>query len=112
MKNDELIHMWQEGNDQMFRDELTDRDMITQYLSEKTLKGNRSINYKLIFYLWSPKSHKLAGLTQAESLPGGPAAGIPGPGRTDRAIKAEIPVALDSCFYSADRFQINYLMPF
>jgi hypothetical protein len=50
MKNDELIHMWQEGNDQMFRDELTDRDMITQYLSEKTLKGNRSINFNLIFY--------------------------------------------------------------
>jgi hypothetical protein len=50
MKNDELIHMWQEGNDRMFRDEKTDRDMITQYLNEKTLKGNRSINFNLIFY--------------------------------------------------------------
>jgi hypothetical protein len=50
MKNDELIHMWQEGNDQMFRDEKTDRDMITQYLSEKTLKGNRSIKFNLIIY--------------------------------------------------------------
>ena len=50
MKNDELIHMWQEGNDQMFRDEKTDRDMITQYLSEKTLKGNRSIKLNLIIY--------------------------------------------------------------
>ncbi|MCK5066381.1 MAG: hypothetical protein KAR16_03035 [Bacteroidales bacterium] len=50
MKNDELIHMWQEGSDRMFRDEKTDRDMITQYLSEKTLKGNRNINFNLIFY--------------------------------------------------------------
>jgi hypothetical protein len=50
MNKDELIHMWQEGSDRLFSDELTDRDMITQYLSEKTLKGNRSINYNLIIY--------------------------------------------------------------
>ncbi len=50
MKKDELIHMWQEGNDALFRDELTDKDMITQYLNEKTLKGNRSINFNLVFY--------------------------------------------------------------
>ncbi len=50
MKKDELIHMWQEGNDRMFMDELTDKDMITKYLSEKTLKGNRNINFNLIFY--------------------------------------------------------------
>jgi len=50
MKKDELIHMWQEGNDRMFMDEQTDKDMITKYLSEKTLKGNRNINFNLIFY--------------------------------------------------------------
>lgn len=50
MKKDELIHMWQEGNDRLFRDELNDKDMITQFLSEKTLKGNRSINFNLLFY--------------------------------------------------------------
>ena len=50
MKKDKLIHMWQEGSDRMFRDEKTDRDMITQYLNEKTLKGNRSINFNLVFY--------------------------------------------------------------
>ncbi len=50
MKKDELIHMWQEGSDRLFRDELTDRDMITQYLNEKTLKGNRSIYFNLVFY--------------------------------------------------------------
>lgn len=50
MKRDELIHMWQEGNDRMFMSELTDKDMITKYLGEKTLKGNRSIVFNLIFY--------------------------------------------------------------
>ena len=50
MKKDELIHMWQEGNDRLFRDEKTNREMITQYLSEKTLKGNRSMQFNLIFY--------------------------------------------------------------
>jgi hypothetical protein len=50
MKKDELIHMWQEGNDRMFRDKKTNKDMITKYLSEKTLKGNRNINFNLLFY--------------------------------------------------------------
>ncbi len=50
MKKDELIHMWQEGNDRMFRDKTTDKVMITKYLSEKTLKGNRKINFNLLFY--------------------------------------------------------------
>ena len=50
MKTDELIHMWKEGSDRLFSEELTDKDMITQYLSEKTLKGNRNINSNLIFY--------------------------------------------------------------
>lgn len=50
MKEDELIHMWQEGGDRFFRDEKTDKDMISHYLSEKTLKGNRNINFNLICY--------------------------------------------------------------
>jgi hypothetical protein len=50
MKKDELIHMWQEGSERLFRDEKTDKEMITQYLNEKTLKGNRSILFNLIFY--------------------------------------------------------------
>ena len=50
MKNDELIHLWQKGSDRMFREEKTDRDMITQYLNERTLKGNRSMYFNLIFY--------------------------------------------------------------
>lgn len=50
MKKDELITLWQDGNDRMFRKEETDKDMITKYLNEKTLKGSRSINFNLIFY--------------------------------------------------------------
>lgn len=50
MKRDELIDMWQEGSDRMFRDEKTDKKMIEQYLSEKTLKGTKSIKNNLIFY--------------------------------------------------------------
>jgi hypothetical protein len=50
MKNDELIHMWQKGSERLFSDRKTDKNMITQYLSEKTLKGNRSIHFNLVFY--------------------------------------------------------------
>ena len=47
---DALINIWQEGNDLMFRDEKTDKAMITQYLNEQTLKGSRSIKFNIIFY--------------------------------------------------------------
>ena len=50
MKKDELINIWKEGDDLMFRDEKTDKAMITQYLNEKTLKGTRSIHFNIIFY--------------------------------------------------------------
>jgi hypothetical protein len=50
MKKDELIQMWKEGSGRLFGDEKTDKEMITQYLNEKTLKGNRSIKFNLIFY--------------------------------------------------------------
>ena len=42
--------MWEEGSDRLFRDELTDKEMITKYLSEQTLKGNRSMYFNLLFY--------------------------------------------------------------
>jgi hypothetical protein len=50
MKKDDLISIWQEGNDQLFREKKTDKEMITQYLSEKTLKGTRSIYFNILFY--------------------------------------------------------------
>ena len=50
MKKDELINLWKKGDDLMFRNEKTDKAMITQYLNEKTLKGTRTINFNIIFY--------------------------------------------------------------
>jgi hypothetical protein len=50
MNHDELINIWQEGSDQMFGEQKTDKKMITQYLNEKTLKGTRSISFNIIFY--------------------------------------------------------------
>lgn len=50
MKNDELIKIWQEGNETVFKDQKIDRNMITQYLSDKTLKGTRTIQINIIFY--------------------------------------------------------------
>ncbi len=50
MKKDELINIWKKGDDLMFRDEKTDKAMITQYINEKTLKGGRSIHFNIIFY--------------------------------------------------------------
>lgn len=50
MKKDELIDMWQKGSDRLFRDKKTDKKMIAEYVNEKTLKGNRSMYYNLIFY--------------------------------------------------------------
>lgn len=50
MKKDELIDLWKKGDDLMFRDQKTDKEMITQYLNEKALKGSRNINFNIIFY--------------------------------------------------------------
>lgn len=50
MKQDELIQMWKEGSARLFSDKKTDKEMITQYLNERTLKGNWSIRFNLIFY--------------------------------------------------------------
>lgn len=50
MKQDDLINIWQEGNEQLFGEKKTDKKMITQYLNEKTLKGTRSVNLNILFY--------------------------------------------------------------
>lgn len=50
MNNDELINIWQEGNKTVLKDQKIDKTMITQYLSEKTLKGTRSIQFNILFY--------------------------------------------------------------
>ena len=50
MKKDDLTDIWQEGNKQLFSEKKTDKDMISQYLNEKTLKGNRSVQFNVFFY--------------------------------------------------------------
>lgn len=50
MKKDELIHMWKEDSGRLFKDEKTDKKMITQYLNERTLRGNRSLKINLLYY--------------------------------------------------------------
>jgi hypothetical protein len=50
MKKDELITMWKEGHDQMFREKQIDKAMIEKYLNEKTLKGSKSIRFNIVFY--------------------------------------------------------------
>ena len=50
MSKDDLIHIWEEGNDRMFSEKKTDKEMITKYLNEKTLKGNRSVHFNIFFY--------------------------------------------------------------
>ena len=50
MITDELINIWKTGDDLMFRDEKTDKAMITQYLNDQTLKGSRSIKSNILFY--------------------------------------------------------------
>jgi hypothetical protein len=50
MKKDGLIQIWKEGSARLFSDKKTDKEMITQYLNERTLKGNRSIRFNILFY--------------------------------------------------------------
>lgn len=42
--------MWQEGSERLFRDDKTDKEMITHYLNERTQKGNRSVKLNLLYY--------------------------------------------------------------
>lgn len=48
---DELIDIWKEGNDLLFKDKRTNKSTIAQYLNEKTLKGSKNINFNIIFYV-------------------------------------------------------------
>lgn len=50
MKSDDLITLWEKGNESMFGEEKIDKTMIEKYLNEKTLKGSNSIKFNIIFY--------------------------------------------------------------
>ena len=50
MMKDELMALWETGNDQLFREEQIDKAMIEKYIKEKTLKGSASIRFNIVFY--------------------------------------------------------------
>ena len=50
MKTDELITLWEKGNDQLYEKEQIDKAMIEKYISEKALKGAVSIKFTILFY--------------------------------------------------------------
>ena len=50
MKKDELISLWETGNDRLFREEKMDKAMIEKYINEKTIKGSVSTRFNILFY--------------------------------------------------------------
>jgi len=50
MKKDELISLWEKGNDRLFREEKMDKAMIEKYINEKTIKGSAGTKYNILFY--------------------------------------------------------------
>ncbi|MFC1731084.1 hypothetical protein ACFL6I_12190 [candidate division KSB1 bacterium] len=50
MEKDELSNIWQKGNDHLLKDKKIDKEMITNYLSEKTLKTSKLFVFNIVFY--------------------------------------------------------------
>ena len=50
MEQDDLINIWKEGNDNLFKNHKIDKDMITNYLNEKTLVTSRYFTFNILFY--------------------------------------------------------------
>lgn len=50
MEQDELFNIWKNGNDNLFKNQKIDKDMITNYLSEKTLVTSKYFTFNIIFY--------------------------------------------------------------
>ncbi len=50
MKLDDLISLWEKGNDQLYREKQMDKAMIEKYISEKALKGSMSVRFTILFY--------------------------------------------------------------
>lgn len=50
MKKDELITLWEKGNDQLYEKKQIDKAMIEKYISEKALKGSMSVKFTILFY--------------------------------------------------------------
>ena len=50
MERDELINIWKEGNENIFKNQEINKDMITNYLSKKTLVTSRYFIFNILFY--------------------------------------------------------------
>ena len=50
MERDELINIWKEGNENIFKNQKVNKDMITNYLSKKTLVTSRYFIFNILFY--------------------------------------------------------------
>jgi hypothetical protein len=50
MPKDELIKIWKEGNNDLFKDNKIDKAMIESYLNTKTLKTSKHFSFNIIFH--------------------------------------------------------------
>lgn len=50
MNRDDLIRIWQEGNERLHREEKTQKALIMKYLNQRTMKGTRGIRFTIVFY--------------------------------------------------------------
>ena len=50
MEQENLINIWKEGNDNLFKNHKIDKDMITNYLSKKTLVASKYFIFNILFY--------------------------------------------------------------
>jgi len=50
MERDDLINIWKEGNENIFKNQEINKDMITNYLSKKTLVTSRYFTFNILFY--------------------------------------------------------------
>jgi len=50
MERDELINIWKEGNENIFKNQKVNKDMITNYLNKKTLVTSRYFIFNILFY--------------------------------------------------------------
>jgi len=50
MERDDLINIWKEGNENIFKNQKINKDMITNYLSKKTMVTSRYFIFNILFY--------------------------------------------------------------
>lgn len=50
MEREDLFNIWKEGNDNLFKNQEINKDMITNYLSKKTLVTSKYFTFNILFY--------------------------------------------------------------